>query len=415
MILQQVTTRQMTKKPSNIIKRHGRYLFLAWTVIVLISFGYIIHARHRNMLQEAALGAKTYYELNMYYRVVLAQFGGIYVPIAKVPPNPYLPVLNRDITTNNGVQLTLVNPAYMTRIVFDTIKSKSKLPVINKITSLKSLTPANRPDDWEKSALISFEKGQEEASEVTTIDGKPYLRLIKPFVTEEGCLRCHGHQGYKPGDIRGGISIAVPLQPYYDAEKQTWKATAATHGILWLFVSLSLLLFTRMTLKNTKTYEETKILALYDPLTKLANRRLLDIEFEKSFAKAKRYGNQLSAIMADIDYFKEYNDTHGHEAGDVILAKVANLFLRGIRETDLAVRYGGGGFFFFFPQTSVAEAQEIAERIRKSVEDEAGLTISLGISAYRKEMKNREEIIKEADDALYRAKQKGRNRVEMMG
>ncbi len=404
----------MTKQPTNIIKRHGRYLFLAWTIIVLISLGYNIHTHHRNMLQEAALEAKTYYELNMYYRVVLAQFGGIYVPIDRTPPNPYLPVLNRDIATNDGKKLTLVNPAYMTRMVFDTIKSKSKLPVINKITSLKSLNPANKPDDWEKSALLSFEMGQEEASEVTAIDRRPYLRLIKPFITEEGCLRCHGHQGYKPGDIRGGISIAVPLQPYYEAERQTQKATIATHGLLWLVVSFGLLLVTRRTLQNTKAYEETKVLALHDPLTNLANRRLLDMELEKSFAKAKRYGNQLSAIMADIDYFKEYNDTRGHEAGDMVLAKVASVLLRSIRETDLAVRYGGEEFFILLPQTSPAEAREIAERMRKSVEEEAGLTVSLGISAYREDMKDREEIIKEADDALYRAKQNGRNRVEVM-
>ncbi len=405
---------QTIKQPTNLIEKYGRYLFLAWTAIVLISIGYNIKFLHQDILKESALEAKTYYELNMYYRVVLAQFGGIYVPISKVKPNPYLPVSNRDITTNNGLQLTLVNPAYMTRIVFDTIKSKSKLPVINKITSLKSLNPANNPDEWEKNALLSFEKGQEEASEVTFIDGRPYLRLIKPFITEEGCLKCHGHQGYKPGDIRGGISIAVPLQPYYETEKQTRKATIATHGILWLVVSLGLLLFTRMTVKNTKTYEETRILALYDPLTRLANRRLLDIEFEKSFAKAKRYGNQLSAIMADIDYFKEYNDARGHEAGDVVLTKIAGILLAGIRETDLAVRYGGEEFFILLPQTSVTEAWEIAERIRKAVEEEAGLTVSLGISAYRDEMKDREEIIKEADDALYRAKQTGRNRVEVM-
>jgi diguanylate cyclase (GGDEF)-like protein len=405
---------QTTSQPTGLIEKYGRYLFLAWTVIVLVSIGYNIRLLHQDILKESALEAKTYYELNMYYRVVLAQFGGIYVPIDKTPPNPYLPVLNRDIATTDGKQFTLVNPAYMTRIVFDTIKSKSKLPVINKITSLKSLNPANNPDAWEKNALLSFEKGQEEASEVTLIDGRPYLRLIKPFITEEGCLKCHGHQGYKPGDIRGGISIAVPLQPYYEAEKQTRKATVATHGILWLVVSLGLLLFTRMTVKNTRTYEETRILALYDPLTRLANRRLLDIEFEKSFAKAKRYGNKLSAIMADIDHFKEYNDAHGHEAGDVVLTKIAGIVLAGIRETDLAVRYGGEEFFILLPQTSVAEAWEMAERIRKSVEEGAGLTVSLGISAFRDKMKDREEIIREADDALYRAKQNGRNRVEVM-
>jgi diguanylate cyclase (GGDEF)-like protein len=310
------------------------------------------------------------------------------------------------------MRLTLVNPAYMTRMVFDIIKMKSKLPVINKITSLKSLNPANAPDEWEKIALLSFEKGGSEAFEVTSIEGNPYLRLIKPFVTEEGCLRCHGHQGYKPGDIRGGISIAVPLQPYYAAEKQTLRATIATHGLLWLLVSIGLAVVTRFTMQHTRAYEETRVLALHDPLTGLANRRLLSIEMEKSFAKAKRYGNQLTAIMADIDYFKEYNDTYGHEAGDMVLSKVAAVLLTGIRETDLAVRYGGEEFFVLLPQTSVTEAQEIAERLRTSVEKEAGLTVSLGISSFRKEMKNREEIIKEADEALYQAKQKGRNRVE---
>ena len=405
---------QTVQAPTNVIRKYSRYLFLAWTFLVLISLGYNIRSLRQDILKEAVLQAKNYYELNMYYRVVLAGFGGIYVPIDKTPPNPYLSVPNRDITTKDGKRLTLVNPAYMTRIVFDTIKVKSNLRIINKITSLKSLNPANMPDAWEKNALLSFEKGQEEASEITSIEGRPYLRLIKPFVTEEGCLTCHGHQGYNPGDIRGGISIAIPLQSYYEAEKQTRKISAATHAILWLVVSLGLLLFTRMTLKNTKTYEETRDLALHDPLSGLANRRLLDIEFEKSFAKAKRYGNELSAIMADIDYFKEYNDTYGHEAGDRMLAKIAGIFLGGIRETDLAVRYGGEEFFILLPQTGLAEAVELAERIRKAVEAEAEITVSMGLSVFRKEMKNREEIIREADEALYRAKKNGKNRVEVM-
>src|SRR3990172_11174211 len=272
-----VTSMQIVQAPTSVIKKYSRYLFLAWTLLILISLGYNIRSLRQDILKEAVLQAKNYYELNMYYRVVLAGFGGIYVPIEKVPPNPYLSVPHRDITTKDGVQLTLVNPAYMTRIVFDTIKAKSKLRVINKITSLKSLNPANMPDDWEKNALFSFEKGREEASEITSIEGMPYLRLIKPFVTEEGCLTCHGHQGYKTGDIRGGISIAVPLQPYYETEKQTRNATIATHGLLWLVVSCGLLMATLLTAKNTRAYEETRDLALHDPLSGLANRRLLDI------------------------------------------------------------------------------------------------------------------------------------------
>lgn len=402
---------QTIQKPTQVIKQYTSYLFAGWTIIVLITLAYNMRTFRQDILREAVLQAKNYYELNMYYRVVLSEFGGMYVPIEKTKPNPFLAVPARDIVTITGQRLTLVNPAYLTRMVFDTIKSKSKLQIINKITSLKSLNPANMPDPWERQALLSFEQGKQETTEITVLNGRPYLRMIKPFLTEDSCLKCHGSQGYKTGDVRGGISIAIPLEFYYETEKKMRQATIATHGLLWLIVSFGLLVFARLTIRNSKAYEETKILALYDPLTKLANRRLLDIEFEKSFAKAKRYKNELSVIMADIDHFKEFNDSRGHESGDAVLIQIANILVKGIRETDLAVRYGGEEFFILLPQTNIGETRDIAERIRKEIELQTELTISMGIGAFHAEMANRDELVKQADEALYRAKRNGRNQV----
>jgi len=106
---------------------------------------------------------------------------------------------------------------------------------------LKLLNPNNSPDSWESDALKSFEEsGKTEATIIETIKGKPYLRLIRPFIVEPGCLKGHSHQGYKPGDIRGGISLAVPMEPYLaSAHRRTVKVTQGL-GVLW-FIGVGVL------------------------------------------------------------------------------------------------------------------------------------------------------------------------------
>ncbi len=159
-------------------------------------------------------------------------------------------------------------------------------------------------------------------------------------------------------------------------------------------------------------YEETKALSLKDPLTGLGNRRLMDIVLQRSFLKVKRYGGRLSVLMIDIDYFKEYNDTHGHSAGDELLAGIARTISKNVRDIDLVVRYGGEEFLVSLPETDAAEAHETAERIRKGVEEETGVTVSLGLASLEGAMQDKEALIKKADEALYLAKRKGRNRIE---
>ncbi|RJQ52664.1 MAG: diguanylate cyclase [Nitrospiraceae bacterium] len=164
---------------------------------------------------------------------------------------------------------------------------------------------------------------------------------------------------------------------------------------------------------NILLYEEIKELSLHDPLTNLANRRLMNYVLETSYARARRAEGPLSAIMLDIDFFKQYNDTYGHTVGDNMLVSIANIISKEIRQIDLGVRYGGEEFLILLPETGLSEACEVAERIRRDVETNTGITVSLGVSCYDHSMSRKEDIVSKADDALLRAKQKGRNRIEV--
>ena len=166
-------------------------------------------------------------------------------------------------------------------------------------------------------------------------------------------------------------------------------------------------------IENARLYEETKRFSLHDALTGLANRRMMKIDFRRSFSRAKRNRESFSVIMLDIDWFKKYNDSFGHSAGDKVLVNLAKLILNETREMDLCVRYGGEEFLVLLPNTDLTKAHEIAERIRESVASNLDITVSLGVSSFSTDLLDYEELIRKADDALYRSKKMGRNRVEI--
>ena len=239
-------------------KPYAFYLFLAWTAFVVFSLLLTIHDQHKAILQEAAIEARTQLEVNLEYRNLISELGGVYASVDNISPNPYLKVPKRDILTKDGDKLTLLNPAYMTRLMFETMGKKSSLPFINKITSLNFVNPVNTPDEWEKKSLFSFEKGVKEASEIISIDGKTYLRLMRPFITGDSCLKCHGYQGYKEGDIRGGISIAVPLGQYSELETRTRNIMLLTYILLWFLGNVGLVVFSSYKQKQEKIIIENE-------------------------------------------------------------------------------------------------------------------------------------------------------------
>ncbi|MBI4843708.1 MAG: diguanylate cyclase [Nitrospirae bacterium] len=675
-----------------------RYVFALmaiWTVIIYFSLGMNVLKVRQDTLNMARIHVMDAYKKDLLYRRWAAMHGGVYVPVTdKTPPNPYLSdIPDRDISMPSGKLLTLMNPAYMTRQVYELAKEAGE--IVGHVTSLKPIRPENKPDEWEAEALKAFEAGKAEVSSVETMDGKEYMRLMLPFITETSCLKCHAKQGYKAGDIRGGISISVPMEHLWASASTLISRLAFFHVFIWVmgiagiffgaarlgrseeryrnlfenandmiqsvapdgrfmlvndswlktmgyerweldnitifdvihpdskahcnevfrrimsgeaidnmeavFVSkdgrrievegnvrcrfensrplathamfrdvtrrkeaerelsrrqadLSVLykvstaisqtididklfdiIMTTITglevlnlekkggvfivkgedmelvshlghpdiflemhkemkvgvclcghaaktgeiiisknsgcdamhtirysgmahhghiilplkakdkvagvlylylppdfvmeesrlellvsignqigiaIENAKLYEETKASALHDPLTGLANRRQMYLVFEKNIALAKRTGRPLSLIMLDIDYFKKYNDAHGHSAGDDLLVRLAGLINKEIREADLAVRYGGEEFLILLYDADLKEAFEIAERMRRAVENNTEVTISLGVALYLEGMKE-DEFVNEADNALYQAKKKGRNRVEL--
>jgi diguanylate cyclase (GGDEF)-like protein/PAS domain S-box-containing protein len=168
--------------------------------------------------------------------------------------------------------------------------------------------------------------------------------------------------------------------------------------------------------------EEALRLSYTDDLTGIYNHRFFIEQLAREVERHKRYATPLSLLMIDIDYFKHYNDTNGHLAGDDVLRAIAILIERGVRQTDIVARYGGEEFSAILTNTGREGALEIAERIRKNVSDtrfpnesaqpNKDLTVSVGVATFSSSISTLTDLIREADHTLYRAKNGGRNRVE---
>ncbi len=242
-----------------VTKRYSLYLILGWTSIIIVSSVWNIYQTHKETMEKARIEARTVFEHSLAVRNWSAKIGGVYLPVTdKIQPNPYIVSPDRDVTTTDGKSLTLMNPVWMLKEIFKLITRQSLLPAINRTVSLKYVNPENKPDEWEEKGLLFFEKGEGEISEITDINGKPYMRVLKPLKTEKECLKCHAFQGYKEGDIRGGMSISVPMKPYYDGEYRTHVTIAISHILLWIAGVGSIVILSRSIQKQQETIAESE-------------------------------------------------------------------------------------------------------------------------------------------------------------
>ncbi len=171
-----------------------------------------------------------------------------------------------------------------------------------------------------------------------------------------------------------------------------------------------------------KMREEALILSYMDDLTGMYNHRFFIQQLTTEVNRQKRYPSQLSLLMIDIDYFKDYNDTNGHLAGDQILKAISIIIQHAVRQSDFVARYGGEEFCAILINAGQEEALAIAERIRENVAEthfpnenaqpNGDLTVSVGVATYSPTISTVTDLIREADNALYQAKRAGRNRVE---
>ncbi|HUX22362.1 MAG TPA: sensor domain-containing diguanylate cyclase, partial [Spirochaetia bacterium] len=177
-----------------------------------------------------------------------------------------------------------------------------------------------------------------------------------------------------------------------------------------------------MAFANLKLRETLRQQSIRDPLTLLFNRRYMEESVEREIHRARRNGTALGVIILDIDFFKKFNDTYGHDAGDLVLKAVAKIIGDSIRGEDIPCRFGGEEFVIILPSASLESSRQKAEALRAAVKqisvDYAGaklpqITISLGVAVLQKGEGGGAVLLQAADEALYRAKESGRNRVEI--
>ncbi len=216
-------------------------ILVGWTLVILL-FSYQTSRQIDYFAQKIAITTATSnLQKDQAFRLWAASHGGVYVPVTPTTPiNPYLKYLPaRDITLPDGTHLTLMSPAYMSRQLNE--QFHEKYGITGRLTSLKPLRPANRPDPWEEKALLSFEQGKKEVLEFTQINDAPYLRLMRPVLTTESCLKCHGHQGYKVGDVRGGVTIAQPITDILALKGKITLKQVALKVIIWFIGAILIL------------------------------------------------------------------------------------------------------------------------------------------------------------------------------
>ncbi len=344
----------------------------------------------------------------------------IYAPVTeKTPPNEYLKVPNRDILTTDGKQLTLINPAYMTRQLAEMALNSNGIRF--HITSLKPIRPANAADEWETTALTAFDQGRAEYKEVVKIDSQPFYRYMAPLKMQPVCLQCHA----EIGDNRGGISVSLPAASVDEFIAKRLESLKRTHYSITLVGLIALLVSHWAQARLSRRLNRARghlQLAYLDALTLLPNRRYYDAFLRKEWKRASRHRYPISMIMIDIDFFKSYNDNLGHVQGDQCLRQVARtlrLYFR--RSGDLIARYGGEEFCVVAACDSV-QIMNLAEILLKAVEAmklphpdskvSRYVTISLGVATLIPgDGHESGDLLLHADSALYAAKNAGRNRV----
>jgi diguanylate cyclase (GGDEF)-like protein len=384
-----------------------------------------VYARTTALVDGTALAtARSYTDLIVATRSWNASHGGVWVPKdAGTQTNPFLAQMgvSVDATTTDGRVLTLRNPAIMTEEISAVLRRSDG--TYFRLTSLKPVNPANAPDSWERAVLLDFAAGANERWETTEASGVPELRYMRALVTDASCLTCHARQGYRVGDIRGAVSVAVPLAAQH-GEAALNAGLIGGVGILATIVLLAVTLTLVNRLRGQLQRAQAALVeaATVDVLTNAATRRQTMARLQVEIDRATRTHDPVALVMIDIDRFKAVNDAHGHATGDAVLAEVSRRVRDTLRPYDVFGRLGGEEFLIISPETGLDEAVAIAERARAAVSSaridagpvQVALTVSLGVTLVEPgEDGALDHALARVDEALYDAKANGRDRTSV--
>lgn len=282
------------------IRSYAWYVTAAWTLLLLTSAVLTINGHKETLTKLALTEARAAIGRDFLYRHWGLSHGGVYAPVTeKNPPNPYLShFYERDISTPSGRKLTLINPDYMTRQVYELAKETGIIIGTGRLTSLNPIRSENAPDLWEKKVFDSFEEGTREASEMVLINGQPFMRLMRALITERSCLKCHAVQGYKEGDVRGGISVTLPAQPLIDATRKQITGSLAAHGLIWLLGLSMTGLGSRQLIRSAMTQKQVEIELQEQALRleeEIADRQATQDSLQESDVKLQEQNYELQA------------------------------------------------------------------------------------------------------------------------
>ncbi len=356
---------------------------LAWSLLLGGSLAWNIAKQREITLELATNTALANFNKDVAYRLWASSHGGVYVePTEKTPPSPWMAHLpDRDLIANDGRHLTLMNPAYMLR---EMMQDHGELYGIKgRIVGIVALNPANIADPWEAEGIRQFANGdKDEVMEVSDIDGAPFMRLFKPFRMESSCQKCHGHLGFKDGEVRGGIGVSVPLAPYLAGEADVVRTMETTHGALWTMGMLAIGLIarrshsrmaanTRMTLairdseKHYRAIVETSSDGFW-----ATDRQGRLVEVNNAYATRSGYSRQqlLGMSIHDLDAVQDSSQIAVHIA-DIMAGRARSFETRHrtrddeIWDVEVSTSYfpGGDGRLFVFLR-DISERKQ-AERI----------------------------------------------------
>lgn len=283
---------------------------IAWIAVVIFSLYININVITTNTLHTVKSVGEAFFREIETTRLWNARHGGVYVPVTdNTKPNPYLNVPNRDIQSTTGIELTKVNPAYMTRQIADIAKSESKIQY--HITSLKPIRPKNKATEWEAKALKAFEAGSTNDF-LEFFSAENVYRYMAPLPTKAACLKCHAKQGYKVGDVRGGISVTIDAKPYLAAETKAKNSLYLIHLIVMIIGVVAYYLFWRyrehqLDILNSKNAEiESKNQQLTDTNVELHNKNQEVLEAKNIIIDSIQYAQRIqSALLSKIKRFEE--------------------------------------------------------------------------------------------------------------
>jgi diguanylate cyclase (GGDEF)-like protein len=462
---------------SSVGKKLGFLISGVLIAIFVLTAVWFDNFAQRNLEKLMLQQARVLYQQIVTTRSWNASLGGIYArKMPGVETNKYLyevgpghgipSTVMPEITDQQGHVFTLKNPALMTRELSELTAKNSGFRF--HLTSLKPVNPGNAADDFETRSLVQFETGKKETAEFTRDSEKHYFRFMAPLYVEPSCLACHGFQGYKVGDVRGGISLTLPMDGELELLDTTRLQFLAGAGILLVLVILAIILGSRYLVTrpllllqrfassmgkpqqvpdvllarrdevgllakelndaNTTLLAQRDVIlqraqqmeqaSNTDSLTGLYNRRYLFSEGIRLYERWRRDGVGIAVLMIDIDNLRQINDQFGHMAGDDVLVAVTQILMKQCRPYDLVARCGGEEFLVMLEASSYGSGNSSAQRIQQNItenvfrsgETEIRITVSIGV-VEGSSLGSFDSTLRKADEALIHAKKTSPNRI----